>query len=150
MLVFGAIVLVWCSVVEAFNVKMEASSRSRSGFAIVGPLGFDFVGGFAVILAGLPLWGTHHIANDLIGVELLELSVIESGHGGVIRITVNRVDVAGFLEGDVGIAGMWVDEGKTKRIIGTFSHNTFEEIINVAFLYFRVGVMKRNNNVCLC
>jgi hypothetical protein len=57
--------------------------------------------------------------------------------------------VAGFLEGNVGIAEMRVDEGKTKRIIGTSSHNTFEEIINVAFLYFRVGVVERNGGMFL-
>jgi hypothetical protein len=55
--------------------------------------------------------------------------------------------VAGFLKGDMGIAGMRVDEGKTKRIIGTSSHNTFEEIINVAFLYFRV--VERNGGMFL-
>ena len=146
-LVFGRFVLVRRAVVEALDVKMEASSRSRRGFAIVGPCLLDFGGGFAVILAGRPLGGAHHVADDLIGVELLELGVIESGHGGVIGITVDCVDVAGFLESNVSIAGMRVDEGKTKRIIGTSSHNTFEEIINVAFLYFRA--VERNSGMFL-
>ncbi len=65
--------------------------------------------------------------------------MIESGHRCVIGITVYGVDMAGFLEGDVGIAGMGVDDGETKRIIGTGSHNTFIEIINVAFFYFRAS-----------
>lgn len=137
--VFWGVVLVWCIIVEAFDVEMEASSRSRSRFAVIGPLCFNFVGGFAVILACLPLGGAHHVVYDFIGVELLELGMIESGYRSIVGITVDGVDVTGFLESDVVIAGMRVDEGKTKRIIGTSSHNTFEEIINVAFLYFRAS-----------
>ena len=79
-LVFGAVVLVWCAIVETFNVEMEASSRSRSGFAIVGPLLLDLVGSFAVILAIGPFWRANHVGDDFVGVELLELCVIESGH----------------------------------------------------------------------
>ena len=79
-LVFGAVVLVWRAIVEAFNVEMEASSRSRRGFAIVGPRLFDLVGSLAVILAGRPLGRANHVGDDFVGVELLELSVIEGGH----------------------------------------------------------------------
>ena len=124
-LVFGASVLVWRAIVETFNVKMEASSRSRRRFAILGPLLFDLVGSFAVILAGWPLGRANHVGYDFVGVELLELGVIEGGDGCVIGITVNRVFVVCFFELNVVIAGMAVDEGEFERIIGSFGHESF-------------------------
>jgi hypothetical protein len=126
---------------------MEASSRSRSRFAIVGPRLLDLVGSLAIILAIRPLGGANHVGNDLVGVELLELGVIESSHGGVSGITVNRVDVAGFLELDVVIAGMSVDDGEFEGIVGTFGHNAFEEIVDIAFFYF--WVVERNSGMFL-
>lgn len=134
-------VLVWGVIVETFNVEMEASSRSRSGFAVVGPLGFNFVGSFAVILAGRPFWRANHVCYDFVGVELLELGVIECGDRYVIRITVNRVNVSGFLELDVIIAGMAVDEGEFERIVGSFGHESFIEVVKMAFFYFCGGVV---------
>jgi len=123
--VFGRFVLVWCVIVEAFYIEMEASSRSRSGFAIVGPRLLDLVGSLAVILAIRPLGRANHIGDNFVGVKLLELGVIESSHGGIIGITVNRVFVVGFFELDVVIAGMAVDDGELKGIIGSFCHESF-------------------------
>ena len=137
-LVFGAVVLVWCVIVETFDVKMEASSRSRSGFAIVGPLLFDLVGSFAVILTRWPLGGANHAGNYFVGVELLKLGVIECGHGGVSGVAIDRVFVCGFFELDVVIAGMAVDDGEFKGIIWASCHYAFKEVVEMAFLYFWV------------
>ena len=125
-LVFGARVLVWCVIVVAFNVEMEASSRSRSGSAIIRPGLLDLLGSLAVILAAGPFWRADHIADDLVSIELLELGVIECGHGSVCGVAINRVFVCGFFELDVGIARMRVDEGEFERIVGSFCHNSLE------------------------
>ena len=125
-LVFRAWVLVWCVIVVAFNVEMEASSRSRSGSAIIRPGLLDLLGSLAVILAAGPFWRADHVADDLVGVELLELGMIKCGHGGVGGVAINRVFVCGFFELDVGIARMRVDEGEFERIVGSFCHNSLE------------------------
>ncbi len=146
MLIFGGLVLIWCAIVETFNVKMEACSRSRSGFAIVGPLLFDFGGSFAVILAIGPFWRANHVGYDFVGVKLLKLGVIESGHRSIIGVAVNRVDVAGFLELDVIIAGMAVDDGEFEWIIWASCHYAF---IDGVPLFLGVVWMERNSGMFL-
>ena len=46
--------------------------------------------------------------------------------------------MTGFLKLDVVIAGMAVDEGEFEWIIGSFCHDAFIEVVDVAFLYFWV------------
>jgi hypothetical protein len=48
--------------------------------------------------------------------------------------------VTGFLKLDVVIAGMAVDDGELKGIIGSFCHYAFIEVVDVAFFYFWVVV----------
>jgi hypothetical protein len=55
--------------------------------------------------------------------------------------------VVGFFELDVVIAGMAVDDGEFEGIIGTFGHNAFEEIVDIAFFYF--WVVERNSGMSL-
>ena len=46
--------------------------------------------------------------------------------------------MAGFLELDVVISGMAVDDGELKGIIGSFCHYAFIEVVKMAFFYFWV------------
>ena len=56
--------------------------------------------------------------------------------------------MTGFLELDVVIAGMAVDEGEFEGIIGSFCHYAFIEVVKMALLYF--GVVERNGGMGLC
>jgi hypothetical protein len=55
--------------------------------------------------------------------------------------------VGGFFELDVVISGMRVDCGEFEGIVGTSCHYAFIEVVEMAFLYFRV--VERNGGVFL-
>ena len=102
-------------IVVALNIIVHIGARRRGPIPIGIPHRLYLFGGHHVVfvLGVRFVFATiHNLVDDFLRVKLGEVVVVPRGHGHIVAVTVDGVNVGGFLELDAGVARMSVQFGE--------------------------------------
>ena len=102
-------------VIVALNIVVHIGARRRGPIAIGIPHRLYLFGGHHVVfvLGVRFVFATiHDLVDDFLRVKLGEVVVVPRGDGHIVAVTVDGVNVGGFLELDAGVARMSVQFGE--------------------------------------
>lgn len=130
------------TVIEEFDIEMHFSPRLRCFTAIRIPPRLDFLFRLTVIFTLGPARTRHHLIDDPVRIELLEMGVVPSGHTGICnrRIPVDGVDMGPLIELDPPIAWMRVLGGEELEWVGR--HGDGFDIVSKHQINFAVTYMR--------